>query len=280
MRGLREVPYDRHCGELVVSFGVDAVIPAKISGPLGEFVHHWVGTLQPLVEIVHQTMTSAYISSNIPVFSSREFGHFTVATSDNFTIVGHVVRCVNRCPSTLSASSKSLGRSQTRKKWRIQCNGCKYVASYIFPDVQKQVAQEEASKVKKIGSLGYWTPYPVKTLVLNWRPKEPADETENQAQRRSQSLSRSGNPWTGGTTLTFDSPVVSRVRSEGGLNTAFAKRRRDSSPPAQDPSHEEHGAGSSGSMQRKRSRNRFGNRPVSAHLLWTKRRRADDVPFG
>ena len=234
----------RHCGELVISFGVNAVIPARISGPLGEFVHQWVGTMAPLTDIIHRTMTPAYVSNNAPVFSSREFDHFTVVVSDPLTVAGHLVRCINGCNTTLGVSSKALG--YTRRRYKIQCPGCRFLAVYFSPDVEQQVSKEERSKVKKIGSLGYWAPYPVQTLPLEWRQKKSADSSVQPTQGQcNKSLPRPVDPRSGGTNLPVGGPTISRAHSEDGLSTLPNKRSRAGSD-----------RGGSELVQRKRSRNK------------------------
>lgn len=271
--GLKE-PYDRHCGELVVSFGIKAVIPAKICGPLGEFVHLWVGTTQPLLDTIHQTMTSAYVTCNVPVFSSHEYGHFTVVASDTTTVAGRVIRCVNRCPITLSGSSTTLGNG--RLKWRIKCNTCTFFATYALPDTISQILQEDIDPVERIGTWGYWTSYPVKTHVLEWKQSQSANETVRPVRPRSQSFSRPCSPRSSGsgTGLAVNGPTMSRVRSESGLNTGTIRRRRDSSPPAHRTDRGERRGGGIEPVQRKKPRN---NRSVSTYPLCTQAYCSDHI---
>lgn len=125
---------DSYFADAVVSFGIKAVIPAQVCGPLGAFVGKWVTTSLPLMTIIGQTMTTSYVEECSPVFSSRSFDfyHFTLIKKSALVVGGEQVVCINKCGTPLSTSSRKLGGM--RYKWRIECSRCSFNTAYFFPD--------------------------------------------------------------------------------------------------------------------------------------------------
>lgn len=71
--------------------------------------------------------------------------------------------------------------SNNRRKWRVKYSGCHFVASYIYPSILGY-AKELNKEVQEIDTLGSWTPYPVRVLLLQWvSKKEMADRPSNKA---------------------------------------------------------------------------------------------------
>lgn len=124
----------------------------------------------PLMEIIGQTMTSAYIEACTPVFSGQDFGHFTLVTNSVFILGGRQIRC-DRCPSwNLSSSSSILGNE--RRKWTITCNFCNYTTRFKAPD-DDQIHENDKEVVSKVPGGNYLrTPYPLLQARLSWRLKE------------------------------------------------------------------------------------------------------------
>ncbi|KAF9643093.1 hypothetical protein BDM02DRAFT_3132661 [Thelephora ganbajun] len=139
-----------HCAEVVLSFGVKAVIPALICGPLPELVLQWAATTTPLVEIIGWVFSPAYVDLWMPVFSGLDFGHFTLLNRSNFVVRGQYIRCSGEgCPtSSLESTSKAMGHGQ--KKWKIP--GAEY----------------------------YRTPYLVQTKRLEWFKIDHKDKGKGQ----------------------------------------------------------------------------------------------------
>lgn len=55
------------------------------------------------------------------------------------------------------------------------------MASYVYPDIQ-DYAKKLNKEVQEVDTLGFWTPYPVGVLPLQWVDKEKtAGGSSNQA---------------------------------------------------------------------------------------------------
>ncbi|KAF9643395.1 hypothetical protein BDM02DRAFT_3132461 [Thelephora ganbajun] len=58
----------QHCAEVVLSFGVGAIVPAIVSRLLPEFIIKWVAIPLPLMDIITHTMIPKYVER--PLFKS------------------------------------------------------------------------------------------------------------------------------------------------------------------------------------------------------------------
>lgn len=176
----------RHTADLVISFGIRAFLPMTVVGGIGLLVQKWAATAIPLANLIGQTITAEYVTAYHPVFSCRDFGHFTLVVPSNLVIGGRRISCVNGCadkPST--SSSKVTNRS---KKWRVVCPKCNYRTSFKDP-ADLNIEEGDKDKVFKIPGQPYLrAPYPLERKCLSWVPQNtttpaPATVTGGLAQQ-------------------------------------------------------------------------------------------------
>lgn len=218
------VYYDRHTAELIISFAISAVVPVSLSGVIGQLLLKWIASTMPVMEIIGQTITPDFVESNHPVFSSRDWGHFTLANHSAVLIGGRQVTCVNGCNDKLRASRKKV--SNRSAKWTVTCPGCKFQATYREPE-DRQIEDRDKGKVLHVPHQSKYmrTPYPIERKTLQWK-------RTTQGSNPNPSLPPVDR--TSGTRpLAMLQPppaTVSRVRSEGSLSST-TKRSRAPSPP-------------------------------------------------
>ncbi|KAF9642174.1 hypothetical protein BDM02DRAFT_3193751 [Thelephora ganbajun] len=167
-----------HCAEVVLSFGVKAVIPALICSPLPELILRWAATTTPLVEIIGRVFPPQYVDAWAPVFSGPDFGHFTLLNHSSFVAGGRHIRCSREScpPSSLESTSKVIGHGQ--RKWKVTCTSCDRQARYKSLDDTEIQERDRESIFKVPGTEYYRTPYPVQTKVLEWSKVNRKDDVD------------------------------------------------------------------------------------------------------
>jgi len=241
-----------------------------VCGPLGEFVAKWAATTLPLLSIIGQTMTAAYVEKQGPVFSSRSFQDFTLVTSSARMVGGKAVYCVNNCSGGYSTTSEKRGRS--RKKWNIACNACGWTASYVLPK-DAEISEEDKDVITTVPGNNYHrTLFPVPRKVLQW--SAPGTTTSAHTSSRTSanpSATSSAHPSPPTTPAALDSEVESNKASSTPKQrkpiaamtigekvprlpkTQLPKRARVDSLAPEDVV--DRGEGTSKTVRRKRSRN-------------------------
>ena len=142
------------------------MIPAKVCSPLGEFVAKWVATTMPLLSIIGQVMTQAYIETAVPVFSSRSFKHFTLVKNGPLMVGGKKVACIGECQGGYSTKVES--RSRTIVKWRVMCQVCKFYATYTLPDDSKVLEYDKEDIMPVANTTYIRTIFPIPIKRLEW----------------------------------------------------------------------------------------------------------------
>jgi len=175
-------------------------------GTIGTLLQAWLASAMPLIEIIGQTISPAFIDSHRPVFSGRTFGHFTLVQRSPLVIGGRQISCLSGCVDKLNTSHKVVSKSSS--KWRIVCPRCKWSTSYTVPK-DTGVEDQDRGKVLDIPHQAAYirTPYPVEKKTLIWRPPGNKDKL-----------------------LQPPSSGVTRVHSEGSLRNT-TKRIHPPSPP-------------------------------------------------
>lgn len=164
---------DRYFADVVVSFGIRAVLPPEVSTTLANFVGKWVISTLPLMNVISQAMDTFHIDQCSPVFSSRKFDgyHFTLVNPSTLCVGGEQILCQNRCSCSLSASSKRTGKAG-RKKWRIICSKCSFQTSYFWPE-DASVKGREKDGIFMVPGVSYLrTRFPIPVKALEWRKKK------------------------------------------------------------------------------------------------------------
>ena len=150
--------FNRHCAKVILSFGICEVVPTVVFGPIPEFITKWVITPLSLADIVGLTMTVAHVDASVPIFSSEEFGHFTIIKNTSLILGGHAIVC-NTCPEgNLGTSSAKLS---TGRMWMVKCKSCQCSTTYKEPD-EKEIAENDKEIITRVpGGTGlFCVPYP------------------------------------------------------------------------------------------------------------------------
>jgi hypothetical protein len=220
-----------------MSFGVSSVIPYMVSDPLPAIINRWVATPLQLEDIISQTMTWQYAQSHVPVFSSKDWGHFTIIHNSLFVLGGRKVSCDTCFESRLSSKAKRLKDGSGGKKWTIECSGCRRITIYKLPDADV-VRDEDVGLVRPIaGTLMLRVPYPVPRALVVWRDKQRAPALTSGVDAHSgssQSRTMGGQP---------------RVHAPG-----IKRSREHSDPSGQSREKTGQGEGGSSGLRRKRSK--------------------------
>jgi hypothetical protein len=228
-----------------MSFGVSSVIPYMVSDPLPAIINRWVATPLQLEDIISQTMTWQYAQSHVPVFSSKDWGHFTIIHNSLFVLGGRKVSCDTCFESRLSSTSKRLKDGSGAKKWTIECSGCKRITIYKLPDADF-IRDEDAGLIRPIpGTSMVRVPYPVPRASVEWRDR-----------RRAPALT-SGSDAHGGS---------SQFRTVGGqppvLVPGIKRSRQPSDSSGRSRKNIGQGEGGSSGLRRKRSKNCESTLPI------------------
>jgi hypothetical protein len=157
--------YDRHCAEVVLSFGISAVVPALVAPPLPELLTKWAATLTPLLDIIGRMLSRSYIDQHIPVFSSAQSGHFTLVSKSCTVLEGCRIECDRCAPNNLHSTSSKVGN---RLKWTIVCRICQRRVKYAHPPNEPVVRREGICDVPHNDHY-LRTPYPVPRADLDWK---------------------------------------------------------------------------------------------------------------
>jgi hypothetical protein len=165
------INHTSHCADLVLSFGVKAVITATASSPLGNFLIRWVATTSPLMEIIGSTMTPDFVERLIPVFSSRSHDHFTLVNPSAVMVGGRRVVCPLGCNGLLDDKKRGNGHAFHIS---LKCLGCQYRATYVFPR-DAAIMEGDSQTIIAVPNQAYLrTPFPVPLKPLEWTKMTPS----------------------------------------------------------------------------------------------------------
>jgi hypothetical protein len=165
-----------------MSFAIGSVVPMMVGGPLPELIMKWVGTPLSLMDIIAHTMTEKYVEAHIPVFSSKEWGHFTLIKNDLCVFGGRKITC-DRCPATtpLQTRSNRMKDGSGRRRVTIACRSCGFATKYKLPGNGTggiPIADGDKDYISRVaGTKLIRTPYPLLPALVTWAQKQPETTT-------------------------------------------------------------------------------------------------------
>ena len=149
-------------------------------------------------------MTWEFVEKWKPVFSSREFDHFTLVNNSSRTCVGgKIVQCPNRCSSVLTTSQRAM-HGKGAYKVTVRCFNCRQQAQFNVPR-DTDIHEDDKEKIIPFTNQDYLrTPYPIPLMPLSWGPLKLTG---------SSTPSTSHPPLSSGLQETLDVPAPSRSTS-------------------------------------------------------------------
>ena len=121
---ITEDTLNRHCAEVILSFAVTGATRRVLTGPLSSLVTKWVTMPLPLMDVIGQTITGDYIWDCCPVFSSSEFGHFTLVNKSILVVGRRRIECGTcEVPQVPSTACRHAG---SKHEWSITCKSCNH----------------------------------------------------------------------------------------------------------------------------------------------------------